>query len=79
MSNYPVGSMRGSGIYSYDVSENVWCEECETDQDVDMDVNDWGDAEWTCPACGHVEEFNVAERAAEIAAEAAADAYRDEW
>lgn len=49
MSNYPPGSMVGSGIYSYDFEATVsWeCPQCghaHECQDVIVDVNDYGSA-----------------------------------
>lgn len=79
MSNYPAGSMRGSGIYSDEYSSSEWCQECEDSVTVDVQVDDWGNVSWECPQCGEIEEYNAAERAAEDAAEAAADAARDDW
>jgi len=63
MSNYPEGSMRGSGIYSYQTTTNLICEAelengtyCDFDDEVDANVNDWGTMSATCPKCGHEHE-----------------------
>lgn len=44
-SNYPAGSMRGSGIYSEDVTLEVDCEECEKSWKEDFQTDDWGSVE----------------------------------
>lgn len=51
--NYPEGSMRGSGIYSVDVTITVTCPECENEWDDDFQTDDWGnvDQDVTCPTC----------------------------
>lgn len=52
-SNYPEGSMRGSGIYSVDVTLRVECEHCAYDWDEDFATDDWGNvgADVVCPEC----------------------------
>jgi transcription elongation factor Elf1 len=54
MSNYPEGSMRGSGIYSYERDTYVTCDECGHEFEETLSVNDWGNinADVTCPECG---------------------------
>lgn len=53
MSNYPEGSMRGSGIYSRDVYIEVECPECHEGWDDDFATDDWGNVDTTvpCPHC----------------------------
>lgn len=53
-SNYPAGSMRGSGIYSEDVTLEVDCEECEKSWKDDFQTDDWGcvEADIKCE-CGN--------------------------
>lgn len=60
MSNYyPEGSMRGSGIYSKDVTISVTCDECDYEWDEDFATDDWGnvDTDVTCPSCSGVFGF----------------------
>jgi len=51
--NYPEGSMRGSGIYSIDMTLTVTCPECEHEWDDDFATDDWGNVNDTilCPEC----------------------------
>ncbi len=42
-SNYPAGSMKGSGIYSEDVTLEVECGECGNTWEEDFQTDDWGD------------------------------------
>ncbi len=55
-SNYPDGSMRGSGIYAEEVSYDEFeCEneECgKTNQANDTATDDWGNYEIRCEFCG---------------------------
>jgi hypothetical protein len=57
-SNYPEGSMRGSGIYGQEVSYDKFeCEneECEkTNEASETTTDDWGNYEITCEFCGSV-------------------------
>jgi hypothetical protein len=57
-SNYPEGSMRGSGIYAQEVSYDEFvCEnkECgETNSADTATTDDWGNYEITCEFCGSV-------------------------
>ena len=52
LSNYPPGSMVGSGIYSDDWDETRYCEACETDREGTGGRNDWGVRYWECGSCG---------------------------
>lgn len=62
----PGFSMRGSGIYSEDVTREIVCKErcndcedqgqtCEAYWDEDLTTDDWGNIEQdvTCKTCGH--------------------------
>jgi hypothetical protein len=55
MSNYPEGSMRGSGIYQQEIEATRECESevCEglTRQGMII-VDDFGNAVWVCDECG---------------------------
>jgi hypothetical protein len=52
-SNYPEGSMRGSGIDAYEHTFEVTCSECNHQFEEDLVVDDWGHAgaELICPKC----------------------------
>ena len=51
-SNYPEGSMKGSGIYSQTYSGTFNCETCEADFECDGETNDWQTMAFaTCPKC----------------------------
>jgi len=65
-SNYPAGSMMGSGIYSTTITREVVCEElcyscvdekkiCKAIWDEDFETDDWGNVESdvTCKSCNH--------------------------
>ncbi len=41
-SNYPEGSMKGSGIDSVDVTLEIECEECGKAWEEDFQTDDWG-------------------------------------
>jgi len=64
-------SMRGSGIYSQDVTIEIECncDECETPctniWEHDFTTNDWGyiDAKVTCSLCHHQFDFEQEESA----------------
>lgn len=60
-SNYPAGSMRGSGIYSYDYEEERGCQDttCDFVGKVLIDVDDWGTHSWECPTCGYEQEIDL--------------------
>lgn len=52
MSNYPEGSMRGSGIYSEDYTGDFYCSECEEEFELDGSTDDWGNTAYAeCPKC----------------------------
>jgi Zn finger protein HypA/HybF involved in hydrogenase expression len=53
-SNYPEGSMKGSGIYSEEAEVTVECENCLEPFEVLLYSDDWGRVEQdiTCPHCG---------------------------
>jgi hypothetical protein len=57
-SNYPEGSMMGSGIYSVEVSyDRFVCEneECEKVNEANITAtDDWGNYEIECEFCGEV-------------------------
>lgn len=62
MTNYPAGSMRGSGIYTQVVVMNLLCEtvdDCGFYGDVDVTVDDGGLGYWTCPDCGTEHEIEM--------------------
>jgi hypothetical protein len=64
LSNYPEGSMRGSGIYATERDEELTCQSellneagdvigtCDFDGTVTAYVDDWGKAQLECPKCG---------------------------
>lgn len=52
-SNYPEGSMRGSGIYSEDYTGIFYCSNCEDEYTLDGQTDDFGDKAYAdCPDCG---------------------------
>jgi len=52
-SNYPEGSMRGSGIFSEDYSGVFFCPSCEDEYSLDGQTDDFGvEAFAECPDCG---------------------------
>jgi transcription elongation factor Elf1 len=53
-SNYPNGSMMGSGIYSQEVSHDSFdCMLCgETNEHDEVATDDWGNYEINCSVCG---------------------------
>lgn len=56
-SNYPPGSMRGSGIFSSDTDEVRFCRgECDDERDGTLYTNDWGHTTWECSECGWEED-----------------------
>ena len=59
MSNYPEGSMRGSGIYVREVSLSVTCSECDHTFDADLQTDDWGriDQDVICESCSATFNF----------------------
>lgn len=62
-SNYPPGSMRGSGIYSDETTLDVWCRnnECDFEGEVEVSVDDDKQGHWTCTKCGTEQELDLAE------------------
>lgn len=52
MSNYPAGSMRGSGIYSYDEDTVLSdpCEQCGSEDGI-LFTDDWGTMTLSCAKC----------------------------
>lgn len=80
-SNYPEGSMRGSGIYSQEVSYSAFdCDECgKANSDGDTATDDWGNYEVACEFCGYVQlESSISEDYEDARADADYDAWRDE-
>lgn len=60
MSNYPPGSMRGSGIYTDVVPMTVTCSDCDWEGEADVTINDWGTTgSWQCPECLHDNEADL--------------------
>lgn len=66
MSNYPEGSMKGSGIFSYTYVEERTCEKeidnnetCNFSGKVDVLVDDWGLHSWECPTCEQRNEIDL--------------------
>lgn len=53
-SNYPEGSMMGSGIYSQEVSHDGFdCDKCdEFNEEGEVATDDWGNYEINCEFCG---------------------------
>lgn len=57
-SNYPEGSMMGSGIYAEEFEREMDCPECEKEVSVLFTTNDWQtEAGGQCPECGY--EFDI--------------------
>lgn len=52
-SNYPEGSMRGSGIFAEDIDVNMECVHCGHTWDTYVTTDDWGrvDEVIKCTAC----------------------------
>jgi hypothetical protein len=65
-SNYPEGSMRGSGIYAQEVSYDEFVcenEDCEkTNEASDTTTDDWGNYEVVCEFCGSVYQSSSLEQ-----------------
>ena len=81
-SNYPEGSMRGSGIYSEDVSYDEFeCEneECgKTNPAGDTSTDDWGHYTIECEFCGTTyRESSLDEDYEDARADAEYDAWRE--
>jgi transcription elongation factor Elf1 len=59
-SNYPEGSMMGSGIYSEEFEEDKDCPTCEKEVCVLFSTNDWQtQASGQCPDCGYEFEMEI--------------------
>lgn len=59
-SNYPEGSMRGSGIYAEEFEREMECPNCGEENTIDFVTNDWQtQASGSCPTkdCGY--EFDI--------------------
>ena len=81
-SNYPEGSMRGSGIYSQDVSYDEFIcenEECgKTNEAGDTSTDDWGNYYVECEFCGVTNrEGSLDQDREDYEADRAYDAWRD--
>jgi hypothetical protein len=51
-SNYPEGSMFGSGIYSTDVIAWFFCSQCDTEIECEATTDDWHTKAYAdCPTC----------------------------
>jgi transcription elongation factor Elf1 len=62
-SNYPEGSMRGSGIYAEDYTGYFYCSECDTEHELDGTTDDYGlNASAECPDCGATLEKELPSR-----------------
>ena len=65
-SNYPAGSMRGSGIYSDDYTGVFFCSTCEADFDCEGSTDDWQTTAYAdCPNCGEELEKELADPVAD--------------
>lgn len=54
-SNYPEGSMRGSGIYAMDYTGIFYCSNCDKEFELEGSTDDWGyNAYAECPECEKV-------------------------
>lgn len=81
-SNYPEGSMRGSGIYAQEVSYDEFdCEneECgKTNEAGEATTDDWGNYSVVCEFCGHTyRESSVDEDYEDNYADQAYDQWRE--
>jgi DNA-directed RNA polymerase subunit RPC12/RpoP len=62
-SNYPEGSMRGSGIYAQDYTGVFYCDTCEDEFELDGSTDDWqSNAYADCPKCGQQLEVELPSR-----------------
>ena len=62
-SNYPEGSMRGSGIYQTDYTGHFYCSHCDEEYELDGTTDDWGhNASAECPDCGDTLEKELPTR-----------------
>lgn len=59
-------SMKGSGIYSDDLTLDIDCQECDNTWTETLATDDWGhiNAEVQCPVCDH--EFTYRQEAEDI-------------
>lgn len=57
-SNLPPGSMKGSGVDSYDFDEYLTCPLDGTRDLRTVYVDDWGHKRWTCDECGAEIDFD---------------------
>lgn len=75
---YPEGSMKGSGIYSEEVTTEVECEECGKTWEEDFSTDDWGniDADIKCE-CGAEWSFSL--HKVEIGDPHAPDRIDEDW
>lgn len=79
-SNYPEGSMRGSGIYSEEVSYDSFdCDSCgETNGDGEVSTDDWGHYVIECEFCSSTyRESSIGEDREDARADADYDAWRE--
>ena len=79
-SNYPEGSMRGSGIYSESVSYDEFdCDDCgQTNPEGDTSTDDWGHYTIECEFCGTTyRESSIKEDYEDARADADYDDWRD--
>jgi transcription elongation factor Elf1 len=59
-SNYPAGSMMGSGIYSQSWTGVIHCSTCEEDVEVEGQTDDWGNRVFAdCPKCEEDLEMDI--------------------
>ena len=82
MSNYPEGSMRGSGIYSQEVSyDDFECEneECgKLNEAGETSTDDWGNYSVECDFCGYTNrEGSLDQDREDYEADRAYDEWRD--
>jgi hypothetical protein len=80
--NYPEGSMRGSGIYSQEVSYNEFdCEnpECgKTNEAGETSTDDWGNYSVDCEFCGsNYTESSISQDREDYEDDRAYDEWRD--
>lgn len=62
-SNYPEGSMNGSGIYAEDYSGTFYCSECDVEHELDGTTNDSQSYAYAfCPVCGKDLEVELPSR-----------------
>lgn len=62
-SNYPEGSMRGSGIYAEDYTGNFYCSNCDKEFELEGSTDDWQmNAYAECPECEANLEIEIPSR-----------------